>query len=190
VIDPQRMAIELADRLRIVANKMRAALNAIDVEQPGWPTASAGAAPSNNGHSPDSDDGPSSATERAALQPDRARADEKRLRTLLAAGDNLTRDLYNLVTFWASVATPTDAREIAAARTTEADWCESCWRDSKYREPLDSGRLCGWCAVWKRQYGTLPPLVLLVRRHAGYRITQADVDRALRNGNFKTGVRR
>jgi len=62
--------------------------------------------------------------------------------------------------------------------------CQSCWRDHGHREPArtEGSRLCKWCAEWANELGTdMPYMTLLRLRHQGKRITQRDVDQAVRN---------
>lgn len=72
----------------------------------------------------------------------------------------------------------------------EDRWCRSCKADRGHLEPVavhPDGRIrykgeCRWCHDFKAEYGRYPSPTLLRRRHAGHRITEADVDAALGKG--------
>lgn len=58
--------------------------------------------------------------------------------------------------------------------------CENCWTNRRHFEPVAHYRACcRWCGDFKATEGRYPPLALLRKRHAGQRVTTADVERAL-----------
>lgn len=85
----------------------------------------------------------------------------------------------------------------------DPDWCSSCQRDGGYCEPIGrlpdgtprrrgklGGWLCRWCEGFLAAHGVEPPLEILRMRHAGKRITQADIAAALpKNGRKRTARR-
>lgn len=77
-----------------------------------------------------------------------------------------------------------DHLRTAASDECPTGCCQSCWRDHGHREPArtEGSRLCKWCAEWANELGTdMPYMTLLRLRHQGKRITQRDVDQAVRN---------
>lgn len=75
-----------------------------------------------------------------------------------------------------------------AAQVAAEGWCVSCWRNDQTCEPIakrPSGEpyyrdRCRPCGAWKAEHGQDPPLPILKLRHEGRRVTQRDVDAALR----------
>lgn len=58
--------------------------------------------------------------------------------------------------------------------------CENCWTDNRHFEPVSHyARACRWCGDFKGDQGRYPPRALLRKRHAGQRVTTADVEKAL-----------
>lgn len=58
--------------------------------------------------------------------------------------------------------------------------CENCWTDNRHFEPVSHyARSCRWCGDFKGDQGRYPPRALLRKRHAGQRVTTADVEKAL-----------
>ncbi len=95
--------------------------------------------------------------------------------TDLADTDKLVKRIAADVTFvdrlfekWATKTGPRGLGDL------EDLWCVSCHRDHKHCEPVSDRYkgLCRWCGSYKGEYGHLPPLALLERRHRGERITQ------------------
>lgn len=87
---------------------------------------------------------------------------------------------------------PRQARTLKEINAAGADvaaegWCRSCWRDEQTCAPVETKPdgswwyrdLCRWCGAFNAEHGQYPPLSLLQKRHRGYRISQADIDRAL-----------
>lgn len=73
-------------------------------------------------------------------------------------------------------------RQQATVSGDEDRWCQSCARDHGYREPVDlkrSARYCSWCQRFNAEYHQDPPMALLEAKHAGKRIYDADITRAL-----------
>jgi hypothetical protein len=78
-------------------------------------------------------------------------------------------------------------KDLMAAQVAADGWCTSCWRDDQYLVPIALQKsgvpfyrdLCRACGEWKAEHRQLPPLSILVLRHAGRRVTTADVDKAL-----------
>ena len=79
------------------------------------------------------------------------------------------------------------SKELLAAQVAADGWCVSCHRNDQTLTPIQvqpSGvpfyrDLCRFCGEWKAEHRALPPLPILVLRHAGRRVTTADVDKAL-----------
>lgn len=69
----------------------------------------------------------------------------------------------------------------------EDRWCKSCMTDRGWLEPVavhPDGRIrykaeCRWCHDYRADTGRPPTLGLLRKRHAGQRITEADILNAL-----------
>lgn len=78
-------------------------------------------------------------------------------------------------------------RDLLVAQVAADGWCISCWRDDQHLTPIalrPSGQpyyrdRCRACGEWKAEHGQDPPKLILELRHAGRRITTADVERAL-----------
>ncbi len=83
-----------------------------------------------------------------------------------------------------------DLDPITAADAAAAGWCKSCWRNDQQMVPTTppegSGRLkryrdyCRWCGDFHGQHKIEPPIELLRIRHAGGRISEQDVDKAIK----------
>lgn len=102
------------------------------------------------------------------------------------AGRTLTTLLLNTVRDHA--AHEKQVAELADDNGPGADWCASCYRDNRYLEPVAThrdGRIkykgsCNWCHTFDATYRRPPPEQLLAMRHAGKRISQADIERAFK----------
>ena len=73
-------------------------------------------------------------------------------------------------------------RDVMAAQVAADGWCVSCWRNGQHLEPVVKGQYrdrCRFCGDWRGQHHSDPPALIMDLRHAGRRITQNDVDRAL-----------
>lgn len=102
-----------------------------------------------------------------------------------------TEALMRIRFLYAEVNRPTikslPAKEMQLAQVATEGWCVSCWRDDRWCEPIAKRPTgepfykdrCRFCGQWKAEHGQDPPLVILQKRHAGQRITQADVEKAL-----------
>jgi hypothetical protein len=73
-----------------------------------------------------------------------------------------------------------------AEQAADDGYCKSCYRAGKMVEQAThkdgTARFkgfCRWCHDFKQEYGQLPPGRLLNKRHAGGRITEQDITRAL-----------
>lgn len=83
-----------------------------------------------------------------------------------------------------------DLDPVTAADAAAAGWCKSCWRNDQQMVPVTppegKSRLkryrdyCRWCGDFVGQHKIEPPLELLKVRHAGGRISEADVDKAIK----------
>lgn len=81
-----------------------------------------------------------------------------------------------------------DFDPVTVADAGAAGWCTSCWRNDQQMVLIDVNKktglpyyrdLCKWCGAFKGTHKIEPPLELLRLRHAGRRITVADVDAAV-----------
>lgn len=78
-------------------------------------------------------------------------------------------------------------KERLAAQAGADGWCSSCFRDAGRLEPQamhPNGTVryagsCRWCHDFEQEYGRKPPLGLLRKRHAGQRVTEGDIGKAL-----------
>lgn len=68
----------------------------------------------------------------------------------------------------ATVANPAD----------EADWCTHHVRHQLFEPVMEGSQWCHWCDGLNRQYGSLPPKALLVRRQGGERLTEQNIEAA------------
>lgn len=78
-------------------------------------------------------------------------------------------------------------RDMLLAQVAAEGLCVNCWLDDQYLQEIQlqpSGvpfykNLCRGCGEWKAAHGKVPPLSILVLRHAGRRVTTADAAKAL-----------
>lgn len=82
-----------------------------------------------------------------------------------------------------------DLDPVTAADVAAAGWCASCWKNDQQMVPITvqprTGMryyrdFCKWCGEFKGTHKIEPPVELLRLRHAGRRITEADVNAALK----------
>lgn len=73
--------------------------------------------------------------------------------------------------------------QLQIAQVAAEGWCVSCWRNDKTcnpialrpnKQPYYKDR-CRPCGEWKHEHGQDPPMSILAMRHAGRRVTTADV---------------
>lgn len=157
----------------------------------GGAPASGGAGAGTPPSSDDTDDGYSSPTERAALDPDPIGQMHTRYRAALALLADTLDEVEQIIT----TATANGGKAAQHRRNAEdrATFCVSCWRAGG-REPRRGAKWCRWCedmtralaAEWTWEPGTAPPLTLVELHLEGKRITVRTVDDAMR----KAGVRR
>ena len=69
-----------------------------------------------------------------------------------------------------------EAAATVQAPADEADWCAHHLRQQLFEPVQDGSQFCAWCDGLNRQYGSLPPKALLVRRHSGERLTEAAIE--------------
>jgi hypothetical protein len=107
------------------------------------------------------------------------------------AGRTLTTLLLNTVRDHA--AHETQVAALADDNGPGTDWCQSCYRDNRYLEPVATHRdgrtkykgLCNWCHTFDATYRRMPPEQLLSMRHTGKRISQTDIERAFKRPQRK-----
>lgn len=88
-----------------------------------------------------------------------------------------------------------DLDPVTAADVAAAGWCASCWRNDQQMVPIEKDRhsmrfyrdYCRWCGGFKAQHKIEPPVALLELRHAGRRITEADVAKAMKDAKPRKG---
>lgn len=82
-----------------------------------------------------------------------------------------------------------DLDPITAADAAAAGWCKSCWRNDQQMVPITvegTANLrryrdyCRWCGDFHGVHKIEPPLVLLKLRHDGKRLSEAEVDKAVK----------
>jgi len=124
-------------------------------------------------------------TGEAAIQTDKAAADHRRVLKLLALRTRTDRELVQVLLLY-----PPHAIRAERAKAAGGEWCQSCYRDGQYHEPVSfrsarsggeayySGR-CRWCGAFRSEHRIDPPVRLLRLRHEGRRITVADVTDAI-----------
>lgn len=86
-------------------------------------------------------------------------------------------------------------KHMLAAQIATEGWCVSCWRNDRTCNPIalrPTGEpyykdRCRPCGEWQAEYGQDPPMSILKLRHDGRRVTQADVDEALKGKSRKAG---
>lgn len=130
---------------------------------------------------------PSDPTGDAALSPEQRHAHESyraHLDVALATADAIILDVEN--------GTPRKKdhlpdRDRLAAQVAAEGWCSSCYRNAARLEPqamhpngtVRYAGACRWCHDFEQEYGRKPPLDLLRKRHAGQRVTESDIGKAL-----------
>lgn len=128
---------------------------------------------------------PNDPTGDQAVDPDEVAQLHQRLRALMRQLHSVAAEVENIM----DQASP-DPRKHPKRPDDKLDedrWCQSCKADRGYLEPVsthDDGRIryrgeCRWCHDFKADTGRYPTPGLLRRRHAGFRITEADIATAL-----------
>jgi len=83
-----------------------------------------------------------------------------------------------------------DLDPVTSADVAAAGWCRSCWRNDQQMVPIEVNKrtslryyrdFCRFCGAFVGQHKIEPPLPILVKRHAGRRITEADIAEALKD---------
>lgn len=69
-----------------------------------------------------------------------------------------------------------EADATVGAPADEADWCVHHVRHELMEPVMEGSQWCSWCDGLNRQFGSLPPKGLLVRRAQGERITEAMIE--------------
>lgn len=75
-------------------------------------------------------------------------------------------------------------RDLVDADVTAAGYCQSCYRDDRYLESIQTNSagqryyktMCRWCGAFKADYGIEPPLALVVLHHQYPRVSAAQVE--------------
>lgn len=75
-------------------------------------------------------------------------------------------------------------KDLVDADVVAAGYCQSCYRDDRYLEPIQTNRAgqryykahCRWCGGFKADHGIEPPLALVVLKHTYGRTTVAQVE--------------
>lgn len=156
------------------------ALRAIDTALAGWPTSTPGANPDTPAPPTTGEHDTATQTERAALQPDPARTALTELDKALIHAETANRRLATLITRWA---TPALDGSTIAERLAAIDariWCTNCSRHNhrNTRAP-NSGDLCEFCKVFRRDWAQLPNKDILDLRSTKGRLYESDIRRIL-----------
>jgi hypothetical protein len=120
-------------------------------------------------------------TGEAAIQTDKAAADHRRVLRLLALRTRTDRELIQVLALY-----PPHAIRAERAKAAGGEWCQSCYRDSQFHEPVSfrpersggepyyAGR-CRWCGAFRAVHRMDPPVKLLRLHHEGRRLYERDV---------------
>ena len=128
---------------------------------------------------------PNDPTGDQAVNPDAVAQLHGKLTKLIRQGHSLAADMEHILD--QASHDPKHHPKRPDDKLDEDRWCRSCKADRGWLEPVavhPDGRIrysgeCRWCHDYKADMGRYPTPQLLRKRHAGHRITEADIAASL-----------